>query len=256
MGFISDIVDGISGKSGADAAKNAANAQIQSTTQAIDFERESRDLARADLQPYNQAGLNRLNAINTNLNQDPYSGYNALKGQDASGYQWSTAGLNNIRTQPYQELQGFQDASTAMSRNVMGNAAARGKLGSGNTLMDLFRENASLGETMRNNAFNNALNTANFNEQGFANQFGRKFDIESFGDTQRNNDFNRNYNLLNLGQASAAGQATTAQNTGIGGLITDRGNSQASGYIGQSNAKNSGVNNMISLAAMAYGMGR
>ena len=111
----------------------------------------------------------------------------------------------------------FKVASEVLSDDIAARAAAGGKLGSGQTLVDLFRENAVLGESIFNN------------------------------------DFNRRFNLVNLGQASAAGQANTAVSTGnsVAELTTGIGNAQAAGKIGSSNAISSGVNNLISLAATA-----
>lgn len=254
MGLLSDIIDSITGNGGRDASRDAANAQTQAIDRAIAFERESRDLARSDLQPFRQAGQDRLGPLNNILNENPYAGYNQLRGQTDSGYANSTAGLMRIANTPYQDLPGFQDASTAMSRNVMANNAARGKLNSGNTLMDLFRENAALGETFRNNAFNNALSTANFNENAFGSQFDRRFNTETFGENARNNNFNRNFNVVGMGQNAAAGQGTAALNTGISGLLTDQGSVRGAGIMGASNATNSGTSNLLNLAGMAYGM--
>lgn len=228
MGFLSgiknlldpgNISDGLSGKTAADASREAAALQAQSADKAIAFQRESRDMARGDLQPFRQAGEGRIPQL--------------LADADSSNADAWTNGLYRIANMPYSQLNGFQDASNTMSRQVMANNAARGKLGSGNTLMDLFRENAALGESMRTNQYNLGLNTANFDESA------------------KQNRFNRNYNLVNMGQASAAGQANSAQNTGIADLYTQQGNAFAAGGVGAANASAQGTNNMLALASLA-----
>lgn len=169
------------------SARKAAGAQERSSDAAIAFERESRDLARADLEPFKELGVSQINPLQELLDDQAGS-------------------IRNNET--------FQVASDVLSDDIAGRNAARGKLGSGDTLNDLFRENALLGESLFNN------------------------------------DFNRRLNTVNLGQASAAGQANTAVTTGnsIADLITGKGNATAAGEVGKANAISSGVNNLISLA--------
>lgn len=59
MGIVSDMIGGIFG-SGTDAAQDAAKAQTQAADKAIAFQRESRDLARQDVSPFRQAGIETL----------------------------------------------------------------------------------------------------------------------------------------------------------------------------------------------------
>ena len=50
-------------KKGSDAAKDAARAQGQAAESGMGFARESRDMARRDLDPYNQMGLRAMNRL-------------------------------------------------------------------------------------------------------------------------------------------------------------------------------------------------
>ena len=172
------------------ASGKASDAQNKSSEESIAFQKESRDLARADLAPFKEFGESQINPLQDLLDN---------KG-DA---------IRNDET--------FQVASEVLSDDIAGRNAARGKLGSGETLNDLFRENALLGESLFNS------------------------------------DFNRRFNALNLGQASAAGQANTAVTTGanVGETLLQQGNAIAAGEVGKANAVSSGVNNLISLAGTA-----
>jgi hypothetical protein len=257
MSFVSDTINNITGKTGSRAAKDAAQQQQQGADQAIAFQRESRDMARADLQPFKQAGEARLNRLADYADNNQFGdSYMRLKDQEnkSIGYENALTGLYNIHNQNYDDVSGFKDASNVMSRQVMNNQAARGKLGSGSTLMDLFKENALLGENLKNNEYNRGLAFANFNEQGKSNNFQRAFDTENVLESARRNNFQQNYSLANMGQASAAGQAAAAQNTGIADLYTQRANAGAAGAVGAANASIGGTNNLINLAGMAYGM--
>ena len=236
MGFVSDVVDGITGKSGSKAAEKASQQQYQSTQDAINFERESRDLARGDLQPYADAGKARLGTLSALADQPADTGYNALTealgsarpdwtgamihgalqnygmpttnisrvgdvgtsgfgtGPEAKSVLQGESGRTNwsdrlqeVSNTSYRDLQGFNDASDAMSRQVMGNNAARGKLGSGATLNDLFQQNAALGESMRGNRFNETLNAANTDESQFNNAFNRRLSDAGYRESVRAN---------------------------------------------------------------------
>jgi hypothetical protein len=176
--------------SGAMSARKAGKAQERSARDSIAFQKESRDIARADLEPFKAFGESQINPLKDLLDN---------KGDSIRGNET------------------FQVASEVLSDDIAGRNAARGKLGSGETLNDLFRENALLGESLFNS------------------------------------DFNRRFNALNLGQASAAGQANTAVTTGanVGETLLQKGNAEAAGKVGQANAISSGVNNLISLAGTA-----
>ena len=172
------------------SSKRAAAAQERSSEESIAFQTESRDLARADLAPFKEFGEDQINPLKDLLDNKG----DAIRDDET-----------------------FQVASEVLSDDVAQRSAARGKLGSGQTLVDLFRENALLGESLFNS------------------------------------EFNRRFNALNLGQASSAGQANTAITTGanVGETILQGGNAKAAGEVGKANAVSSGINNLISLAGTA-----
>lgn len=63
--------------------------------------------------------------------------------------------------------------------------------------------------------------------------------------------------LTSLGQNSAAqtGNAGMQSANNIGGLLANQGQAQAGGYIGQANAQNQLVSNLVGLGGAAYGAG-
>lgn len=61
------------------------------------------------------------------------------------------------------------------------------------------------------------------------------------------------FNAVNMGQSSAAGQANTALTTGgaISDLMTQKGNAQAAGIVGQQGAGQAAFNNLLQLGGQA-----
>jgi len=221
--FVSDTVDSITGKGAQKAAKDAGKMIAQTAEEGADLTARMYGDYSGRLDPYANVGAGGLAGMQA--------------GAADNSYQNSVAGLMGIANQNYQNVPGFQDASTAMSRQVMSNNAARGKLGSGNTLMDLFKENAMLGEDLKNSAYTRALNTANFNENGLQNRFNRYGSLADMG-------FNAVNNQATLGSNAVA----NINNLRTGGTAAN-----AAGLIGAQNARDAGVGNMIALASMASG---
>lgn len=196
MGFVKDTFDSITGKGAEKAARKAGKLQAESADKALELTRESRDIARGDLSPFREAGQGALNPL-VSLVQDPQA------------------------QRQYVEDNPFFNSLLSQSRgDILQNAAARGKLGSGGTLKALDENVLTLGPGLVQNQINNLSN------------------------------------LANMGQASAAGQANVAQNAGAQGsnLITQRGNALASGQVGAANARSQGTQNLLSLAGMVSGM--
>lgn len=221
--FVSDTVNSITGKSGQKAAKDAAKVIQQSATEGADLTSRMYDTYANKLNPYADVGAGGL------------SGMQGIAADGSSNN--SIAGLMTIANTPYDQTPGFLDASAAMTRGVTANAAARGKLGSGNTLNDLFKNNAVLGDELKNSAFTRGLNTANFAEQAKINRFNRYGSLADMG-------FNAVNNQATLGTNAVAN---------INNLRTGGASAQAAGLIGAQNARDQGVGNLISLASMAAG---
>lgn len=180
----------VSGYVSSRASKKAAQAQAKSADQSIAFQRESRDLARKDLQPFREFGEGQIEPLNKLLS-------------NPTGYLESNPLYKNINNNS--------------QRQIFANKAARGKLGSGGTALEL------------QNRF-------------LAN-----------GDGLINSQYNRLLGATSAGQNAAAGQANIAQSTGasVGNTLLEKGNAIAAGKVGSANAWNNAINQGVGL--LSYG---
>lgn len=185
-----------------DDPKNAANAQVAAAEKAIAFQREALGQARKDLAPFKNAGANQLQTVKfpdrtipslTDLVRDP------------------VLQKNFITNNPF-----FDELANDAQSRIFNNAAARGKVGSGETAKALQNSLLLLGNDLLNQ------------------------------------NINQRFNLATLGANAAAGQATATQSTGAGiaDLATQQGNARAAGIIGQGNQLTNLGNNIFSLAGL------
>lgn len=256
MGFIKDIVSGITGSN---AEKRAANAQQAAADQAaatqkeaesraqeeqraaaakaeenqraaqtaaLEANRKAVEQARADLAPYNAAGQSAIPQLQSGL-----------------------SGLDNLITNPqaqkdYITNNPFFDALAGQAKSeLFNNNAARGKVGSGGTAEALQNSLLLLGTNLINN---NVTQRANLNNQyqglvntglgaaggqASASNAGAGRDVSTITGTGNNLstiDTNLGNNLSNL-------------ITGIAGRVgeyrTQAGDAQAAGIIGAQNAR-------------------
>jgi hypothetical protein len=221
MGFFGDVANVVTGKKDAKAARKAGQVQTQAAEDGVDLTSRMYDEQKQALQPYANAGPVGLYGM----------------GQIAQNYDNSAARLQGIEGRDYMDIPGFGSASNVMARQVGANNAARGKLGSGNTLMDLFRENANLGESMKSNMYNRALTTENYKQNLTSNAFNRMSTLADTG-----------INALNNQTILGTNAVSNINNLRGGGAAA-----QAAGIIGSQNAKNAGMNNLIQLGTMAAG---
>lgn len=180
------VGDKLLGGDAADAAKDAAGLQAAATREAIELQRETRDLAREDLAPFKDFGAGQLGSLGDILTS---------QGQ-----------MDYLQSNPLFQL-GMDNLNTATMKSM----AARGKLGSGDTLLSL-----------QNNAY-------------------------LAGMPLLQNQQNQLFNAANMGQSSAAGQANTALQTGnqLAALTQNHGDVLASGVVGAAGAKQAGINNLL-----------
>lgn len=190
------LQDRLLGGDAALAAEQAAAQQAAGATEAIGFQRETRDLARADLAPFTQFGVDQLSA-GSPLLFDPNAQFDFLQN-------------NPI----------FQQALEQSNQQTLNLASARGRTTAGDTQQQL---------------------SQNFLTSGLPILQGQQQNI---------------LNALNLGQASAAGQASTALTTGntIADLITGKAAAEAAGTVGAANAKQQGINNILQIAGIGAGL--
>ncbi len=267
-------------KKGSDAAKDGAKAQVEAADKGIEFQRESRDIARQDLQPYSDMGkesINRLQQLAQPGGTQPAAPINRLSLNPATQGITGTYGGDRyengrrvqntpVSNQPsgseygdmregvtlnpnydanYQDFNRdteftgtvdqldantrfdanvqdinrdtefradprrvyndaeanvqdrFNEAADVVSDQVSARQAAKGKLGSGNTLVDLFRENTMLKEGLTQNEFGRLRRLEDRDRMNLAQ------DAQIFGDNQsrelQDADFNRGSELARAG---------------------------------------------------------
>jgi len=112
MSFIGDIVDSITGKSAADAAQNATNAQIQAGQDAIAEQRRASEQGLGFLQPFSELGQRAINESSFLANPQ--------------------AQFDFLQNNPLFQLS-LDNANQATNAS----AAARGRLSAGDTLQQL-----------------------------------------------------------------------------------------------------------------------
>lgn len=192
MSFVKDVVDSFTGGSqAASAARQAAGIQSRAAGEAIASQEEGREIARADLAPFRQAGEEALPGL-SGLITDP------------------SQQLSFIQDNPF-----FQSLADEATNRLFANQAAKGKVGSGETAEALQNSLLLLGTDLLS---------------------------QNIGQRQ---------NLANLGLSAAGGQANITQGatSNISNLITGRGNVEAAGVVGASNAISQGRGDLINSGA-------
>lgn len=147
MSAVRDAVDSLTGgRQAASAASNAARVQSESADKAIEFQKESRDIARADLQPFREAGESALPGLQELVN-DP------------------NAQLAFIQDNPF-----FDALTNQASDTLFANQAARGKTGSGGTAEELQNSLLRLGTDLVNQSIGQRQNLASIGSNAAAGQ--------------------------------------------------------------------------------------
>ena len=155
------------------ASKKASKAQSKSADQSVAFQRESRDIAREDLQPFRDFGESQIQPLN-NLLENPNS---------------------------YLQNNPLYDAiNNNAKREVFANRAARGKLGSGGTARELQNRFLANGESLINNQYNRLLGGVSSGQNAAAGQ----------ANVAQNTGVNVGNTLLQKGNAIAAGKVGSA----------------------------------------------
>jgi hypothetical protein len=190
MSFVSDTIGKIGSafSGGADkAAKAAAGIQAASGDKAIAFQRESRDIAREDLQPFREAGAAQLDPL-TSLISDPQ------------------AQLDFIRNNPF-----FDALADKAQKRIFSNQAARGKVGSGGTAEALQNSLLLLGQDLLDRNVGQRMGLATMGQNAAAGQ----------ASVAQNTGANISNIVTDQGNARAAGEvgAANARAQGINNLV-------------------------------------
>lgn len=185
MGFVKDVFNGITGKTGAKAAEKAGQLQSDSSKYAADIAQKQFEQTRQDQMPWLDAGKKALGGLDQMLYGDPSEFVN-----DPS-YQ-------------FRKQQGMD--------GIESSAAAGGGLLSGAALKSLNGYNSSLASQEYSNAFNRLSGVAGTG-QNTANAIGQ------FG---ANNALNQGNALIGAANAQANGLvgAANARTAGINNIFS------------------------------------
>ncbi|HBO1919656.1 TPA: tail fiber domain-containing protein [Pseudomonas aeruginosa] len=219
MGSVKKIVGSITGSTGADAAKDAANAQAAAANNAARLTQQQFDQLRKDLAPFVSLGTGSQNALLQAMGYTPTFKDGQLSGlavspKAALQQQFSFTGKD------LQNTPGYQFALNQGLRAVQNSASAQGLGLSGAQLKGATQYATGLADQTYGDQYNRALSTYNTNYQTAAN------------------NVNNLMQLLNIGQSSAAQTGVAGLNAAntAGGYLTQGANAIASGKIGAANA--------------------
>lgn len=146
MGTLSDTIDAVTGKAGADAAEKAAALQLQGTQEGIAELKAGREQAFEALSPFREAGAGQLEGISS-LVSDP------------------AAQRDFIQNNPF-----FNTLANRAQRTLFQNQAAKGKLGSGGTAESLQTSLLGLGNQLLNQSITQRMNLATLGANAAAGQ--------------------------------------------------------------------------------------
>lgn len=199
--WLGDQWDNLTGVTQAEAATEAGQLQYQATQDAIAAQQAAAQQQRQDLQPFTQFGQGMI----------PQAQQAFAQSQDLYGPGAGDAIMNNPM---------FQAIQSQVQQDILGNQAARGRVGTGETPM--FMQDA-------------ALRTG--------------FDILN---NERNAQTQRQQMLLQglgMGQSAAAGQGAAGMQSAlqVGNLMGQGANALGAGAVGAANAQAQGTGNLINL---------
>jgi hypothetical protein len=198
---------------GANASKNAANAQVNAADKAAQLQADQFAQQRADQEPFRQAGLTTQNEL---LRQFGLGG-------DAASAGYGNL-MRNFGQQDFQADPGYGFRLSEGLKSVDRQAAARGGLISGGALKAAER----YGQNLASDEYQNAFNRYNQNRQ-------------------------LNYNMLSgqqaVGQGATNAVGAAGQNYAntAGEAYMGAGNARASGYVGAANAIGQGVGGLTNM---------
>lgn len=251
MGFVSDIWNGVTGKTGAKASEKAGNIQADASKYAADISQKQFEQTRQDQMPWLEAGKGALGDLS-----DYIGGNNNFNdkwgGRIESAYQSGqlTGGLdpNNFQADPSYQFRKQQGMDGLQS-----SAAAGGSLLSGAALKSLNEYNSNLASQ----EYGNAWSRDQAEKQNLAGVLSgnRSQDYQLFSN-EDTRQYNQLANMAGVGQQTANNLGTFgAQNAAAqGNAYTNAANAQAQGLIGSTNSKLGGMSNLLGIGSKALGM--
>lgn len=251
MGFVKDAWNGITGKTGAKAAKKAGNLQADSSKYAADLAQKQFEQTRKDQMPWLNAGKEALEGLSDRIGQNTQFD-DKWGGRIESAYQNGqlTGGLdpNNFETDPSYQFRKQQGMD-----GIQGSAAAGGSLLSGAALKSLNRYNSDLASQEYGNAWQRDQAEKQNLLSALGNNRAQDYDLFNAEDARQ---YNQLSGIAGTGQTTANNLGTFgAQNAQTQGNAAINGaNAQANGLIGATNSKQQGLGNILGLGAKALGM--
>ena len=227
MGFFDKIMDDVLGDPfgsyhQASEAQGAANVQAGFAQQGIETQKDAAALAREDLQPFVQRGLDSFGAL------DPYQS----GGAQAFQQQQNILGLGDPGSQQaaydaMAQSPQFQAMQQQGENAMLQNASATGGLRGGNMQAALAQFRPELLNELMQKQYSNLGGIAGAGLQTAQN-------------------------AASMGQASAAGQAAQGIQSGnaIAGLLGQQGAAQAGGMIAGSKGVGSGLGQLMQVGKM------
>lgn len=224
---VEGVLDTVTGKDAQDAAKEAADIQAraalaqaeatkEATAMAVGEQREAREQARADLDPFRLFG----------------QGFMGTASDAITGSQELFNNPMSIMQNPM-----FQAIQEDTRRRVMQNAAVGGRLGTGGTVEALETSALRTGFDVLNSERNTMLNNARF-----------MADIVGMGQNAA-----AGQGSASLDSGTNISNAISQGNQVAGNLATSAANAKAAGIVGAANAQQQGFMNIADLGATIVG---
>lgn len=253
MGGVADAIGGLFG-GGADAAGDAADAQVQSGRDNIAFQQQLFN-ALQGVNSYQTGIGNQALGLMGSLygltpGYNPAGSYSFQEGAPAG----PAPSFSGPLTGPANTLFQQQNRGDGMQLVHTPGGPAPGNTGTPQNIMNMFANmpgyqfslqqgNKALGQNQaaRGNLFSGgaAKEMVDYNQGMASQQFG--------------NEWNRLAGLAGVGQAGTQATGNALQNVGnnIGNSITGMGDARASGYLGQYQAGQNSLNNILGIAGTA-----
>lgn len=203
------IASGLIGKS---AASDAANAQVTSSNNALDFQKQVWQQQQQNQAPWLDAGKASLAKLMEGIQNGTFG--------PGSIAPFSAPTADQARATP-----GYQFTQAEGNRGVLAAASAGGRSLSGGTLKAVDRYNTGLADSTYGDTFSRALQTYQAQLAGQGQAYNQLAGVANTGQQAVQN-------------INATGSSTA---TNVGNLMTGIGNAQASGIIGGANAISGGI---------------
>lgn len=243
--FLGSLFGGVAGGIGsifggvtkANAANDAANAQVNAGQQGLQTIQGLLGQQQQNQQPFLNAGTSSLNQLMKSFQDGTFG--TAQKAPQFEGGTFSAPTLQEARDSP-----GYKFASEQGTNAILKGASAAGGAINGGTLQSLDSFNSGLADSTYSNVFNRAMSTYNEGLSKYQAQ------LQGFGAQLGSNQqaFNQLFAPAQLGENAANSLNNSESKAGedIANLYTNQGNARAAGLVGSANALTGGVQSGIS----------